>query len=64
MTTQERIKALQCFGYDAHEACFLCIAALHSGYFLRRQFLLFINGTKGWKDVAFLNKLRLNGTAG
>jgi hypothetical protein len=60
MTTPERIKALQCFGYDLNEAHFICVAALHSGYFLRRQFLFFAGGTKGWKDVAFLNKLRLN----
>ena len=37
---QGRIAALQLFGYDAEESRFLCIAALHSGYFLRRQFLL------------------------
>ena len=32
MTTQERIKALQNFGYDPEEARFLCVAALQSGY--------------------------------
>jgi hypothetical protein len=58
MTTAERIAALQSLGYDADEARFLCLAALHSGYFLRRQFLTFIQGTKGWKDVALLNKLK------
>ncbi len=58
MTTPERIKALQNFGYDLDEARFLCTAALHSGYFLRRQFLAFIDGTKGWKDVALLNRLK------
>src|SRR5215831_10943306 len=60
MTTPERMKALQCLGYELNEARFLCIAALQSGYFLRRQFLFFTGGTKGWKDVTFLNKLRLN----
>src|SRR5437867_6186053 len=58
MTTLERIEALQDFGYNLDEARFLCTAALHSGYFLRRQFLSFINGTKGWKDVALLNRLK------
>lgn len=61
MTNQERINALRCFGYDLEEARFLMLAALHSGYFLRRQFLSFVEGTKGWKDVAFLSKLKANG---
>src|SRR6266851_3788673 len=60
MTTQDRIAALDCFGYDHDEAHFLLIAALHSGYFVRRQFLSFIKGTKGWKDVVLLNKLKAN----
>ena len=58
MTTSERIAALHKFDYDADEAEFLCIAALHSGYFLRRQFLAFVQGTKGWKDVVLVNKLK------
>src|SRR6266571_7965790 len=61
MTPLERIEGLQNFGYDLEEARFLCTAALHSGFFLRRQFLSFINGMKGWKDVALLNKLKANG---
>lgn len=60
MITQERINALQRFRYDRDEARFLCIVALHSGYFLRRQFLSFIGGTKGWKDVTLLAKLKAN----
>src|ERR1043166_2144522 len=60
MTTLERAQALQDFGYDADEAQFLCIAALHGGYFLRRQFLSFVRGTKGWKDVTLINKLSAN----
>jgi hypothetical protein len=60
MTAQERIATVQTFGYNPAEARFLYIAALQSGYFLRRQFLSFIGGTKGWKDVAFINKLRAN----
>lgn len=60
MTNGERVTALRRFGYDAEEAAFLCTAALHSGYFLRRQFLGFIRGTKGWKDVALVNKLKAN----
>src|ERR1700726_4886119 len=60
MITPERIAALQNFGYNSSEARFLCIAALQAGYFLRRQVLSFIGGTKGWKDVAFINKLKAN----
>ncbi len=60
MTNEERVMALQRFGYNAEEAHFLCIAALHSGYFLRRQFLGFIQGTKGWKELALVNKLKAN----
>jgi hypothetical protein len=60
MTTQERIGALRRFGYERDEARFLGIAALHSGYFLRRQFLAFIGGTKGWKDVTLITKLKAN----
>src|SRR6266852_5913368 len=60
MTLQDRIAALERFGYDRDEAHFLVITALHSGYFVRRQFLSFIKGTKGWKDVALLNKLKAN----
>jgi hypothetical protein len=60
MITSGRITALQSFGYDRDEARFLCIAALQSGYFVRRQFLSFIGGTKGWKDVALIKKLKAN----
>lgn len=60
MTNEERISAVERFGYDAVEAQFLVMAALHGGYFLRRQFLAFVGGTKGWKDVLLLKKLAGN----
>lgn len=60
MNSQEAIHALESLGYDSDEAAFLRIAALQSGCFLRRQFLSFVGGTKGWKDVALINKLRMN----
>jgi hypothetical protein len=60
MTTPERAAALQNFGYNTEESRFLCLAALHSGYFVRRQFLSFTSGAKGWKDVALVNKLKVN----
>src|SRR5690242_10717877 len=36
--------ALQRFGYTQLEAAFLRLAALHSGYFLRRQYAQFLGG--------------------
>lgn len=38
MTHTERTYALRCWGFSSLESEFLTIAALHSGYFLRRQF--------------------------
>ncbi len=38
MTLAEQISAIQRFGYTAREAAFVATAALHSGYFLTRQF--------------------------
>ena len=38
MTRMEQISAVEQFGYTRREAEFLVTAALHSGYFLTRQF--------------------------
>lgn len=54
---EERIHAIQSLGYGDAEARFLCLAALHSGYFVRRQFLAFVGAPKGWRDDAFTQKL-------
>jgi hypothetical protein len=37
MIQEERISAVQRLGYTHRQAAFLCLAALHGGYFLRRQ---------------------------
>ena len=42
LTANERVVALQRFGYSEREAQFLSTAALHSGYFLRSQFGQFL----------------------
>jgi hypothetical protein len=42
LTNSERVAALGCLGYTEREATFLCLAALHSGYFLRRQYRAFL----------------------
>ena len=51
MTNDERIAAIQRFGYTEREAAFLCLAALHGGYLLRRQYNCFVNcGPSGNAD--------------
>ena len=39
---QPRARALQALGYTEREAQFVELAALHSGYFVRRQFNAFV----------------------
>jgi hypothetical protein len=56
MTDQERIQALVDLGYTEREAAFLAIAALHSGYFLRRQFLYFAGIERGEIAQAFIDR--------
>jgi hypothetical protein len=63
MTEDERIEALEEFGYNAHEARFLALAALHSGYFVRRQYLEFLGKKYGYRDDALLAKAAARGHA-
>jgi hypothetical protein len=63
MTHDERISNLKMFGYTERESEFLCRAALHSGYFVRRQFLTFANGTWGKLDTSLADKAVQNGHA-
>jgi hypothetical protein len=56
MTDAERIRALQGLGYDEREARFLAVAALHGGYFLRRQFESFAQLKRGRVSGEFLRK--------
>src|ERR1700682_2336048 len=39
---EERQRALRHFGYTDREVGFLCMAALHGGYFLKRQYDQFV----------------------
>lgn len=50
------IPVLQAAGYTEREAAFLYLAALHSGYFLRRQYLRFIERGRGALAVQFLRR--------
>lgn len=63
MVTEQRINALKIFGYDEQEAAFLCMAALTSGYFLRRQFAAFIESRQGRRDATFASKTIQRGHA-
>lgn len=50
MTTEQRIESVERFGYSTREAGFLVLAALHSGYFLRRQYCAFLGIGFGYPD--------------
>ena len=63
MTEEERIHNLQGFGYSTEEARFLGIVALHSGYFVRRQFDAAIGVERGKRTSAFVEKLLARGHA-
>lgn len=53
---EDRVSAIEQFGYTRREAEFVVLAALHSGYFLRRQF-----APRGKVDDAFCRKLLASG---
>jgi hypothetical protein len=53
----EHLAALIDLGYNDQEARFLYLAATHSGYFTRRQFLSFTHRTKGCLVHRFTTKL-------
>jgi hypothetical protein len=55
------ILALETFGYTEREASFLYLVAIHSGYFVRRQFDYFIDRNKGAIAQRFLEKARAAG---
>jgi hypothetical protein len=57
VTNEERVAALESLGYTHREAEFLCLAALHGGYFLRRQYCEFIGKEIGGTAAALVEKL-------
>lgn len=61
MTTEERIAAVRRFGYSESEALFLSLSALHGGYFLRRQYALFIDKKDGGNVTQLVQKALANG---
>jgi hypothetical protein len=63
MTSEQRRDALERLGYTHREASFLSLAALHGGYFLRRQFCSFIRKEIGGTANALVEKLLTQGHA-
>lgn len=69
MTNEERIFALQNWGYTHREATFLCTVALHSGYFLRRQYHKFLGQKPGASAQRLIQRglakghIRIHGSA-
>ena len=57
MTNEERVAALENLVYTPREAAFLCLAALHAGYFLRRQYAAFMGKELGGTATALVEKL-------
>jgi hypothetical protein len=57
------IAAIQSLGYTADQARFLYLVAIHSGYFVPRQFLTFTGGKWGSLTRAFVGKLESRGHA-
>jgi hypothetical protein len=60
----EQLAAVQSLGYTPEEARFLSIVATHSGYFMRRQFLAFVQAKPGKRSDHFAKKLKGRGHAG
>src|SRR5437867_2213647 len=55
--SQEAIESLQRLGYTPDEAGFLYLAAVHSGYFVRRQFSEFLDQPRGGTAARLVEKL-------
>ena len=63
LTNEERRSALARLGYSEQEAHFLCLAALHGGYFLRRQYAEFLSGQDGGTVTQLIGKVLVKGHA-
>jgi hypothetical protein len=57
MTFEDRVRALEPFGFTERQTRFLVTAALHSGYCLRRQYLRFAGVRYGKNVIDFLESL-------
>jgi hypothetical protein len=57
MNNGRQTQALMRLGYTDREAAFLCLAALHGGFFVRRQYCQFIEREAGGTAAALIEKL-------
>lgn len=60
-TNHDAIDALKAWGHSEREAAFLYLVAVHSGYFLRRQFCEFTGRGRGSIATHFLRKAATHG---
>lgn len=56
MSHEERIDTIRSFGYTPREAGFLELVAVHSGYFLRRQYNQFLGRKRGGTAATLIRK--------
>src|SRR3984893_17108143 len=56
LTNPERVEALRRFGYTEREAGFVCLAALHGGYFLLRQYCQYLGKEIGGTAATLVQK--------
>jgi hypothetical protein len=63
MTVENQIQSIRGLGYSQPEALFLRIVALHSGYFVRRQFLRAVDCGRGKRAQDFIDQLIARGHA-
>ncbi len=56
LTNEERTQRLQRLGYSEREAAFLCLAALHGGYFVRRQYGQYLGKALGGNIATLVEK--------
>jgi hypothetical protein len=65
MTTRpvqyDAIDTIRCLGYSERQASFIYTVAVHSGYFLRRQFNFAVQRRRGWIAADFLAKAKRAG---
>src|SRR5882762_3192829 len=57
----DAIDTIRCLGYSERQASFIFTVAVHSGYFLRRQFNFSVQRRRGWIAANFLAKAKRAG---
>src|SRR5260370_8749860 len=57
----DAIDTMRCLGYSERQASFIYTVAVHSGYFLRRQFNFAVQRRRGWIAANFLVKAKRAG---